>query len=197
MIEVVHPAWKRMLCTALCSGWLMCLLFTEPSHCAQLLRRGFFPQGGGCVRLSTAGSRQQPLPPLELGTAPQWERLTVRAFSAGRVVPEHVAQRMSAAASSFLRKVSFCGCSSAVAKPCRLLGQQCRGVGRYKHSAPVQPAERPPIAAGCAASQFLSEAAWLPCRSCQTCPWRSQSLCRTASKWWCISGGGCVGVHTV
>ena len=70
----------------------------------QLNRRGFNPAGGGCVRLSAAGSTRRPLPPLQLAQPPQWAHLRVATFSAGRV-PEHVAARMGAAASAHLRKV--------------------------------------------------------------------------------------------
>ena len=71
----------------------------------QLVRRGFFPKGGGCVKLHVKASRQQPLPPLELTSSPSWTRITLRTFTAGRV-GDQVAQRMITAAKQRLSRVS-------------------------------------------------------------------------------------------
>ena len=70
----------------------------------QLVRRGFFPKGGGCVKLHVQPSAQRPLPPLDLTQSPSWARITVRSFTAGRVGGS-VAQRMVSAAKQRLSRV--------------------------------------------------------------------------------------------
>jgi RNA 3'-terminal phosphate cyclase len=68
-----------------------------------LVRRGFFPRGGGIVRVRAAAlAARAALPCWDLTERGQVQQVEVWAFGAGKV-PEHVAGRMAAAAQADLR----------------------------------------------------------------------------------------------
>lgn len=95
----------------------------------QLERRGFYPRGGGVLRVHVpALPPGTPLPPLDLATRGNLSRVVILAFSAGRV-PATVPKRMAAAA------------EAAVRRTLRGLGPAGRGVP-VEVEAVVEPPER-------------------------------------------------------
>ena len=70
-------------------------------------RRGYYPRGGGIVRITSAPGQSKPSPLSFAETERRAEKQEVNILSVSRSLPEHISSRQSASARSLLEKEGF------------------------------------------------------------------------------------------